>query len=83
MSKLYATIESDSRKNPATSQGNRRITTHATCWHGAVRVDLRVTDSGDITYEVQLVPWRGCGVRQPITSGNLYREEKICAREET
>ena len=74
MSKLYATIDSDSRKTQATSRGHRNLTTHAASWDGAVRVNLETLEDGRIRYSVDLVPWRGTGESRELASG-IFGEE--------
>lgn len=48
MSRLYASIESDARKTPATSRGHKEIESHTRGWHNGIRVVARATDSGDV-----------------------------------
>ena len=68
MSRLYATIDSDSRKTQPTSRGHRHITTHAATWQGAVRVSLSAGEGGT-DYIVELVPWHGRGEHKLLAEG--------------
>lgn len=48
MSRLYASIDSDSRKTQATSRGHKRIDAHVRGWSSGVRVVARIEDDQDV-----------------------------------
>jgi hypothetical protein len=52
MSRLYASIDSDSRRTLATSRGHRRIDTHTRGWDSGVRVVAYVDADGRDAFDV-------------------------------
>lgn len=52
MSKLYASITSDSRKTPATSRGHKEINCHVHGWNKGIRVICRLGSKNNPQFEV-------------------------------
>jgi hypothetical protein len=47
MSRLYASIDSDSRKTQATSRGHRHISAHVRGWEVGVQVEAAIDNDSD------------------------------------
>ena len=70
MSHFYSTLEGNRGKVTRCGTKGSGITTHAASWSGAVRVELwHDDDSGRDWALVELVPWRGTGVKRELYRG--------------
>ncbi len=65
MSKLYATVTSDARKNPATCRGHKEISVHVRGWVHGIRVDVSLDEHGEPQFKV----WRTGGSQSPSNRG--------------
>jgi hypothetical protein len=73
MSRLYASIDSDSRKTQATSRGHKHVSAHTRGWSAGVAVEASIDAHGRDQFHVYLTGGSNGGSRSLL--GVVYDSE--------
>lgn len=80
MSHFYGTLEGSNPPAQSTRCGHKStgLTATAASWKGCVQVTLKHNETtGEDTYEVYMLPWKGVGETQFLAKGVLGKYKKV------